>query len=134
MKPPEVEFRPVGKAMCANRFQKGNSPIGKWASVNPTMSNPEMPEDVRRQALMAAQGAKDAIKQESLPAAGTSMTDVERGPATLPGEIPGYGRNFNPVAQPVTSPSPTQKPSGPGRKSDKTACAKPHKSLYSSVG
>ena len=57
----------------------------------------EIPEDLKKRMLEAAQAAKTALRIDALPVRGADMSDVHRGPATLPGQNPGYGRNFNPV-------------------------------------
>jgi len=57
----------------------------------------EIPEDVKKQALEAAYGAKTATRIDALPVRDADTSDVHRGPTTLPGQTPGYGRNFNPV-------------------------------------
>jgi hypothetical protein len=64
-----------------------------------------------RQALAQARAAKAAEAIQALPEAAGSA-DVDRGPTTLPGENPGYGRNYNPVpeANPAPAAGPEQAP------------------------
>ena len=65
-----------------------------------------MSDDNMRQALEQARAAKVAESIQSLPQEATSA-DVDRGPTTLAGELPGYGRNLNPVQAPeVNQPAP----------------------------
>ncbi len=69
----------------------------------------EMSDDVKRQALEQAQGAKAAMKVDSLQPQEASSADVDRGPTTLPGETPGYGKNFN-RAEPMPERQPSMEP------------------------
>lgn len=57
----------------------------------------EISEDVKKQTLEAGRDAKVALEMDVLPVRGADLSDVYRGPTTLPGQNPGYGRNFNPV-------------------------------------
>lgn len=72
-----------------------------------------IPDDVKKEALLAAQGSKDTLKDSKLVEA--SSADVERGPTTVPGHTSGYGRNHNPpepTPAPEPAPSPTIEPGG----------------------
>ncbi len=69
----------------------------------------DLPEDVKRQALEAAREAKVAMRMDTMPGRDAGLPDVERGPTTLPGQIPAYGRNLNP-AESVPEPQRTIEP------------------------
>ena len=54
----------------------------------------DIPEEVKRQALEVAREAKVAAKMNALPVQGTSLSEVHRGPTTLPGQTVAYGREL----------------------------------------
>jgi hypothetical protein len=61
---------------------------------------PEIPDDVKQQALEAAMSTKDSLNVDALPVKNASMSDVEQGPTTVPGQTLQPGANYNP-AEPV---------------------------------
>lgn len=83
------------------------------------MSNTQIPEDARAKALLAAQNLKDSQKVQNFAGQEASTADVERGPTTLPGQTPGYGKNYNLATAPEPAPSaavsPTKEAETPGQ-------------------
>jgi hypothetical protein len=71
---------------------------------------PDLPDDVKKQAALAALGAKTSLRVDALPVADATMADVERGPTTTPGMILAPGSNYNPVEPVAQTPEPPPPP------------------------